>query len=174
MKTLLKITNIKGITLFPLFYFIILFLLMINSSYAQSNFATMPSSNISGAINKSSDKLIKSFGRSFKDAKNPAWIEAGKNYLVKFTMDDMKYRALYNKNGRRIYLIAYGNQNNLSAHVKAQIKDDYPGYTINSAVNVKQNGRSVWVINLEGATTFVTLRMEYDDLKEFETVKKFP
>lgn len=171
MKTLLKITNIKGITIFPLFYFFILFLLMINSSYAQSNFATMPSSNIAGTINKTSDKLIRHFGRSFKDAKNPKWIAIGQNYLVKFAMDDMKYNVLYNKNGRRIYSIGYGNENNLSSYVKAQIRDKYSGYTVNSAVNVKQNGRNIWIIYLEDAQTFLTLRIEYN-LEEFETMRK--
>jgi hypothetical protein len=107
-----------------------------------------------------------SFQREFKGAIEPQWYRLNKNYLVTFIHDEMKNNALFKKNGRLIYNIRYGHEQNLPGEVRKQLQESYGDYNITNAVNVRENNRNIWVINLEGLKKLVLVRVEEGEMEE--------
>lgn len=112
------------------------------------------------------------FEKKFKDAMDPQWFRMNKNYLVTFITGDMKNNALFKKNGKLIYHIRFGKENNLPVDIKKQVQDSYPDYNITRAVNVRINDRDVWVVNLEGLKKWIIVRAEEGELNEVESYAK--
>ena len=108
----------------------------------------------------------RSFQRQFKGAVKPQWYRVNKDYLVTFIREDMRNNALFKKNGRLIYTVRYGHENNLPDDIRKQVRDAYGDYSITNAVNVRQDNRDIWVINLEGLKKLVLLRVEDGQMEE--------
>ncbi len=106
------------------------------------------------------------FQTDFKDAVNPKWYKIDKDYLVQFIKGDMKNNALYRKNGYMIYHIAYGNEKNLPDDVRKIVKSNYVDYTITNAINVHQDNRNIWVVNMEDSKHLVIVRVENGEIEE--------
>ncbi len=119
-----------------------------------------------------SEKIDKSFKSTFPDAQNLTWYKMDKDYLAKFMHDDMSHNTLYKKNGYLKYDIAYGSEKNLPEDVRKQVQDAYSDYKIINAINVKEEGRNIWVVNLEGMKSYVTVRVEDGDLEEVKKLTK--
>lgn len=112
------------------------------------------------------------FEKNFKDAINAQWYRMDKDFLVTFITGDMKNNALFKKNGKLIYHISFGQENNLPADIKKQVQEAYAEYNITRAVNVKFNNRNLWVVNLEGLKKYITVRVEDGELQEVENFDK--
>ena len=165
MKTL-KINQVLRSAL--IFIFSILFA---NNLFAQVVLpeVTVTSTTSSAAIN---EKVSKSFAKSFKETSNSKWFEINKRYLVKFISNDLKNQALFTKNGTLIYHIVYGYEKNLPANTKSLVKSKYFDYTITSAINVKQDQRDIWVVNLEDDKKYVIVRVEENEMQEIQNFNK--
>lgn len=117
-----------------------------------------------------SHKLTKIFNDDFKDAVSPAWYKLNKNYLVYFIADDMNNRALYRKNGHMVYNFRYGFEKHLPADVKEAVKAAFNNYDITSAINVQQDNRNIWLVNLQDWDKLIIARVEkgkMDDVAEY-------
>lgn len=112
------------------------------------------------------------FARQFKDAMDPVWYRMNKDYLVSFITADMKNNALFKKNGRLVYHIRYGHQNNLPEDVLTKVQQAYADYNITNAVNVRENNRDIWVLNLEGLKKLIVVRVEEGELEEVGNYNK--
>lgn len=128
MKTPIKFYTPDGSSVLHFFLSGLLFLVISGNVYAQSGFKTTPS--IAASFAKTNEKIIRSFNRSFSDAKDPVWSVAGDKHLVTFRLDEVKHHALYNSNGRRLYNIMYAGAKQLPRTVIARIKYSYPDYSI--------------------------------------------
>lgn len=116
--------------------------------------------------------VTKSFDKNFKDAMDPRWFRMNKNFLVSFITGDMKNNALFKENGKLIYHIRFGTENNLPEEIKKQVQEVYSDYNITRAVNVKVNNRDIWVVNLEGLKKLLIVRIEDGELQEVENYTK--
>jgi hypothetical protein len=114
-------------------------------------------------VNKQIDKA---FWKEFPAALDLSWYEINKLYIVKFFENDMKHRALFAKNGKIKYDISYGNEKHLPGMMLTKIQDVYNEYNITRVANVKEAGRSIWVVNLDNLKHFVLVRMEEDEMEE--------
>ena len=112
------------------------------------------------------------FHRQFKDAEDPKWHKVNKDYLVSFITADMKNNALFKKSGKLVYHIRYGHENNLPDEIRKQVRDAYADYNITNAVNVRENNRDIWVVNLEGLKKLVIVRVEEGELEEVRNFTK--
>jgi hypothetical protein len=105
-------------------------------------------------------------------AMDPTWYQLDKKYLVKFMTQDQKNAALYDKNGYQVYHITYGGADNLPKESIDMVYKRYPECKINSAVHVNQEQRSIWIINLEHDGNLILARIENDQLREVEKLRK--
>jgi len=147
-------------------------LLFASSLKAQENgIKTLPTVTVTStaSVNK---KVSDAFQTSFKDAVNPTWYRLDKDYMVKFITGDMNNTALYRKNGALIYQISYGHESNLPKEVRRLIKSNYVDFDIMQAINVKENNRDIWVVNLEDDKNFVIARVEESALEEVANYDK--
>lgn len=153
-------------TIFSLFS-VILFL-MVSSASAQ---VVLPEVTITRLRNVP-EKVDEAFQTTFKQAEEPEWYMANKNYLVKFINNDMKNNALYRKNGQMVYNISYGYEKDLPQNVSNLVKRKYKDYEIVVAFNVKQEGRDIWVVNLEDDKNLVIARVEEGVVDEASRTRK--
>lgn len=158
-------------------YFItgILLLSLTSNAFAQvDTMKTLPAitvySNTSSA--NISQQVVQAFQKEFKDATNTRWYQLNKNYLVTFIQNDLNNRALYKKSGQQIYHISYGTEQNLPQDVLQLVKRSYDDYNITRAINVHQEGRNIWVVNLEGLKKLKIVRVEDGEIEEVESYQK--
>jgi hypothetical protein len=118
-------------------------------------------------VNKQIDKA---FRKAFPRAENLTWYAMNKNYLVKFFENDMKHHALFAKNGVIKYDVSFGTEKNLPEIMLKKIRNEYDEYNIFKVTNIKQDGRNIWVINLDNLKHIALVRMEED---EMELVQKY-
>ncbi|MCO4292201.1 hypothetical protein NF867_04915 [Solitalea sp. MAHUQ-68] len=126
----------------------------------------------SAKSNISNTKVTSSFENSFKNVSHVKWYESGNRYLVNFMTEDLRNHVLYTKKGQMIYHIIYGFEKNLPSDLLSQVKGQYKAYSVIRAINVKQGGANVWMVNLENAKGYVMLRMADGDMNEVRTLKK--
>ncbi len=147
-------------------------LLITSNLFAQNtDVKTLPDVTITSGTNVSK-KVSDVFATSFKDATNTRWYKANKSYLVRFITADMNNQALYSKRGYLIYHIAYGHENNLPKDIRKTIKSNYVDYNITHAINVKQDRRNIWVVNLEDDKSLIIARVEDGELEEVSNLSK--
>jgi hypothetical protein len=118
-------------------------------------------------VNKQIDKA---FRKAFPGAQDLTWYEINKHYIVKFIENAMKHQTLFTKTGVLKYDISYGTEKHLPEMMLTKIQDAYNEYNITRVANVKEAGRSIWVVNLDNLKHFVLVRMEED---EMELVQKY-
>lgn len=119
-----------------------------------------------------SKEVNKSFKKAFPDAENLRWYRQNKDYLAKFISEDMHHNSLFKKNGVLKYDVAYGYENNLPEEIRKQVQSGYEEFKITRVFNVKQAGRNIWVINLEGLKNNVMVRAEEGEMEEVNRFAK--
>jgi len=141
------------------------------SLQAQDSIKTLPTVTVTSTatVNK---KVSDAFNASFKDAVSPTWYRLDKDYLVKFITGDMNNTALYKKNGAMVYQISYGHESNLPNEVRHLVKSNYVDYNIVQTINVKQDNRNIWVVNLEDNKKLIIARVEEGALEEVSNLDK--
>lgn len=117
-------------------------------------------------------KVENAFVKQFENAQNAKWFEADKNYLVAFELNEQRNNALYMKNGHMVYNISYGNEKSLPTNVRTLVKSKYFDYSIATAINVKQNNKNIWLINVEDQNEMFQVRVEDDQMQEVDHIKK--
>ena len=155
--------------------FSLLLALVTNISYSQqTDITTLPPVTVTGKSTTTavSAKVTKAFQAAFKDAEDPQWFKLNKDFLVNFIIQQQQNTALFRKNGKIVYHLAFGGEKSLPPSVRKIIKPNYYDYNITKVVKVNEADRNIWVVNLEDAKNFVIVRVENDELEEVRKVKK--
>ncbi|HEX5150572.1 MAG TPA: hypothetical protein VFW07_03930 [Parafilimonas sp.] len=114
----------------------------------------------------SSIKVQRSFITYFGENAENNWSIVGKYFLNRFHSNGLLINALFTKNGRLIYTITYGTEKNLPADIRKIVKREYYDYTITMAIEVKENGRDIWVIKLDSPSEQMTVRVEDHEMEQ--------
>jgi len=147
-------------------------LLCAGSLQAQdSSIKTLPTVTVTSTATVN-QKVSSAFNASFKDAVNPTWYRLDKDYLVKFITGDMNNTALFKRNGAMIYQISYGHEGNLPKEVRNLVKSNYVDFNIVQTINVKEDNRNIWVVNLEDNKKLIIARVEEGSLEEVSNLDK--
>lgn len=125
------------------------------------------SDNSSVTINK---KIQKSFTGYFAGITGQKWSMAGNNFHTSFYTNGIPSSALFDKHGDLIYAITYLQENEMSSDIRKIVKSEYYDYMITLAIEVKQNERDIWIVNMKNDSTHITVRLEDG---EIELVSKF-
>ncbi|HVW15510.1 MAG TPA: hypothetical protein VHB54_16880 [Mucilaginibacter sp.] len=148
-------------------------LLSVQGSFAQevTKVDTLPMVVIT-AKSYVNQKVTDAFHEKFKDVVSHTWYQIDKNYLVKFISNDQKNHALYDKNGYLYYHLAYGTEKHLPAEITEKIHNKYEGGNITTTIQVNQDNRSIWLVNVEYGKLLVLVREENGDIREVERVRQ--
>ena len=117
-------------------------------------------------------KVSDAFRKAFPDAENLSWYKYDREYLAKFLAKDMEHNTLFKQNGYIKYDISYGYEENVPAETKKLVTDTYDNYNIIRAINIKADGRDIWIVKMEGMKKFVTIRVENNEMDEVESFYK--
>jgi hypothetical protein len=140
------------------------FMLLCTGAFAQQE-QTLPPVTVTAKTDVTK-AVTKSFEESFKDATNTQWYKLNKKYMADFMMKDQQNRALFQKNGAIIYHLTYGFEKDLPDDVRKLVKSNYVDYNITRAINVQQENRNIWVINMEDSKKIILVRVEEGALEE--------
>lgn len=125
-----------------------------------------------GAGTKVNLKVQRAFERNFGTQATQNWSAVGRGFLNKFYVDGVPTHALYAPGGYLVYTIAYGTEKQMPAEIKSLVNCHYPGYTTNTVTEVKEDGRHIWVVQLQTDETVVTARIENNELEEVQRFKQ--
>lgn len=139
-------------------------MLLANGAFAQQE-QTLPPVTVTTTTNVTK-AVTKSFEESFKDATNTQWYKLNKKYMADFMTKDQQNRALFEKNGAIVYHLTYGFEKDLPDDVRKLVKSNYVDYNITRAINVQQENRNIWVINIEDSKKIILVRVEEGGLEE--------
>ena len=120
------------------------------------------SSNASVTINK---KIQKSFTGSFAGITGQNWSMVGNNFHTSFYTNGIEACALFDKHGHLIYAITYVQEKEMPSDIRKIVKSEYYDYMITLAIEVKQNKRDIWIVNMEDVSTHITVRLEDGEME---------
>ena len=127
------------------------------------------SDNASVAINK---KIQKSFTINFAGVTGQNWSMVGNNFHTSFYTNGNKACALFDKHGLLIYSDTYVQEKDMPSDIRKIVKSEYYDYMITLAIEVKQNERNLWIVNMKNETTFITVRVEDGEMELVNQFKK--
>jgi hypothetical protein len=132
---------------------------------------TLPEIRVSSMASVNVD-VANAFRRTFPGAQQLQWYKYDKDYIAKFILKDMDHNSLFRKNGVMIYDISYGYEKNLPENVKELVNKAYDNYKIIRSINIKAQGREIWMVKMEGMKKYLMVRIEDNELEEVEEFNK--
>ncbi len=117
-------------------------------------------------------KVQRSFISHFGEAVENNWSMVGNNFFVRFHSNGLPTIALFAKNGYLFYSIMYGSEKDLPADVRKTVKSEFYDYTITLTMEVKENGRDVWIVELDNPREIITVSLEDGDMEKIQQIQK--
>ena len=149
-------------------------LFIVSNSFSQpSNVENLHFSLGNISYHNTNTNAVAAFKKLFVNAENVSWHNVNKHFLVKFTVNDLMYKALFNQKGKLIYKISHGKEKHLPTDIRKMVKGNYVEYLITAAYLVEEADRKIWVISLEDDTNYVTVSVEDDQMNENLNYKKY-
>jgi hypothetical protein len=110
-------------------------------------------------------KVERSFISYFGEAAENNWSMAGKYFLNCFNVNGLLTYAWFTKNGKLVNVTTYGTEKDLPADVRKIVKSEYYDYKIAVTIQVKENNRNIWVVQLDNASEYITVRVEDGEME---------
>lgn len=146
---------------------LLIVLTMASQSFSQSvNVENLPVSVRNISYNKPYSNVLNEFNKLFADAEDVSWYKVDNDFGAKFTINDLKYRVLFNNNGKLVYKITYGQEKHLPLQVRKAVKMEYFDFKITAASLVEEANRKIWVVHLEDDFEYIIARVENDELHQ--------
>lgn len=145
---------------------------MSNSFAQQTSIKSVQPVLTNSTYSKVYENVLTEFQRHFPNAEDVQWYNIKKDYLARFSIDDLEYRALLDRKGNLLYKITYGREKHLPANIRKDIKRNYVEFLITLAVFVEEDNRKIWIINLEDDSEHVIVRVENDEIEEVQKYRK--
>jgi hypothetical protein len=117
-------------------------------------------------------RVVGAFVRTFDNATNVNWSKLGKNFLATFRIAEIERRALFTKKGNMLYSIVYGTEADLPLETRKLVKSVYLDYTIATAIEVKEDSRTIWVVRLEDPRSLIFIRVEDGEIEQTKHYQK--
>lgn len=81
-------------------------------------------------------------------------------------------RTFYDKKGRVRFTISYYSEKELPREVRSIVKPEYYDYTILTVEEVKLNGKSIYLIDMQDSTTIKTVRVADGEMELIRTLNR--
>ncbi len=150
--------------------------------FAQNSFVSnqvkTANTNLTTAENTNTKEVVVSkqmeakFANLFPNATEQKWTAAAENYFVSFLNDGRKANASISDKGNLNYVITTCTLNQLPEDFSTKIKNNYAGYQLFHASEIKAHNATAYQAVIENATGFITLKYTADGIEEIQQVKK--
>lgn len=127
-----------------------------------SSFASSP---------KVSEKALKAFNATFKDAENVVWTDAENVYTVKFSQQGVNTFVKYDEDGNFISSRRYYQAEKLPVDIQCSLKKKFANKTIFGVTEYTVGDEVNYYVKLEDAKTWVTVKV--DNGRNFEVTEKY-
>jgi hypothetical protein len=118
-------------------------------------------------------KAVKSFTRDYKNITNAKWLRLNHGFsVVYFTVDSINTRLLYNKKGYCENIIRYYFENRLPPAIRHLVKTTYYDFSIYHIIEPTINGVTSYLIQMEGKTSWKTIKVVDGEMEVLEELLK--
>jgi len=129
--------------------------------------------NITVTIGDVNARALKDFSKTFKAAANATWYQTQDGGSVaKFKLDGIDTRVDYDRKGRWTSTIRTYTEENLPAEIRHLVKSTYYDYNIFLVQEVSVGDKTAYLVKIEDATTFKTIRVVDGEMDVYEDYKK--
>jgi hypothetical protein len=118
------------------------------------------------------DRAIAKFGKFFPNASSESWTNTKNGFAVRFTSNNMQQLVFLTKHGNVIASIKYYSEKQLPSDVRMSVRYAYPDYSIKSAREINAANSIAYLITIEDATSWKTIRIVNGDMDVYEEYKK--
>jgi hypothetical protein len=118
------------------------------------------------------ERAIIKFGKFFPNASSESWTKTKNGFAVRFTADNMQQLVFLTKRGNVVASIKYYTEKQLPADVRMIIRYGYPDYSIKSVREVNAANATAYLVTIEDATSWKTIRVVNGETDVYEEFKK--
>ena len=129
---------------------------------ACSSFANMP---------EVSEKALKAFKATFKDAQNVVWSDAPNLYTVKFTQQGINTFVKYDEEGNFISSRRYYTAEKLPVDIQCMLKKKFADKNVYGVTEFTVGDLINYYVKLEDAKTWTTVKIDND--RNVEITEKY-
>ena len=125
-------------------------------------------------LNHISIRAIRDFHSMFGDTFDEDWYKVGNGYIAKFTENNMKVRVDFDRNGNWLSTVKIMTEKQMPRQVRNKVKSIYFDYTITLVMEIENKEDKIYVVNLEGETTWKKVKVSDGEMIELEDYNKAP
>lgn len=133
---------------------------------------TLEQVTVTATNTKVPEKVWQNFLKFYPNAENPKWYDLNNRYFVKYMLEDEPSQSVFTRRGYLVYTICYGEEKDLPVAIRDEIKKKYSSYNIKGITKVSDQTNVVWMVHLEGASDYVTVRSNELGIEEVQKLNK--
>ncbi len=120
-----------------------------------------------------SEKLMKSFQKTFPDAEQVKWVEQENQYTVNFRQNGNLTRVVYDKDGNFLSSLRYYKEKGLPVSILCRLQKKYADKKVFGVTELTTENSVEYYIKLEDDNNWITVRSTVDgNLQVVEKYKK--
>jgi hypothetical protein len=119
------------------------------------------------------ERALKNFKKSFKESSLASWYQAKDGgYVAKFEKNQIQTRVNYDRKGNWTGTIRSYREKNLPKDVRHLVRSNYYDYTIFFVDEVTVGDKTAYLVKIEDAKTFMTIRVIDGEMDVYESYIK--
>ena len=120
-----------------------------------------------------STKAVRSFKKAFKTVNDEKWYEMPDGYRANFTLNGVRHRMDYDKQGNWLHTIRYYDEKKLPTEVRRLVASTYLDYSVTLVEEIETSDNKIsYVIHLEGETKWINIKVADQEINELGTIQK--
>jgi hypothetical protein len=120
---------------------------------------------------KVSEKVLKAFNATFRDAKNVVWTDAENIYTVRFSQQGINIFVKYDEEGNFISSRRYYSADQLPVDIQCTLKKKFSDKTIFGVTEYTVGDEVNYFVKLEDAKYWITVKI--DNARNMEITEKY-
>jgi hypothetical protein len=119
-------------------------------------------------LNDINMKAVRDFKQTYKTVTDEKWSEMPDGLRVVFTLNGIRYRLDYEKNGSWLHTIRYYDEKKLPTEVRCLVAGNYLDHTITLVEEIeKPRNTLTYIIHLEGKTDWINIKVCDGEIEEW-------
>ncbi|MCW3117475.1 MAG: hypothetical protein JWM28_1557 [Chitinophagaceae bacterium] len=117
-------------------------------------------------------RAINEYSKSFKSADKASWFEMKDGFVAKFKEDGVETKVYYDLKGRWTGTIHTYNEDKLPKDIRKLVRSIYYDYSIFQVNEVIVGEKTAYLVRIEDAATFKTIRIIDGEMDVYEDYTK--
>jgi hypothetical protein len=136
-----------------------------------TNAKHITSDDLPSETENNNSKAYRNFDRQFRTATEVKKTAIASGTIIYCKIDNVPNEFYYDKKGNLSHSVRYFNESKLNATVRDMVMEKYNGYDIFGVIEVTVADRKVYHVKLQSRSTWKTVRVTEDSMKETESFK---